>query len=83
MKRQDAPGTTFRKHNEIAKGLLSEDNFLLSEILMSPYSLEQVENVREKLDQLIKMIKTGKAEELSNMFDGLRDNLDMHSRKKV
>jgi len=58
MKEQDAPGTTFRKHNEIARGLLSEDDFLLSEILMSPYSLEQVENVRDELNKLIKMIAT-------------------------
>ena len=36
MKTQEAPGTTFRKHLEIAKGLLSEDDFLLSEILLSP-----------------------------------------------
>ena len=29
MKKQEAPGTTFRKHFEIAKGLFSEDDFLL------------------------------------------------------
>jgi len=30
MKEQQAPGTTFKKHFSIAKGLLSEDDFLLS-----------------------------------------------------
>ncbi len=32
MKRLDAPGTNFRKHMDIAKGLLAEDDRLLSEI---------------------------------------------------
>jgi prephenate dehydrogenase len=77
MKRQDAPGTTFRKHNEIAKGLLSEDNYLLSEILMSPYSLEQVENVRDKLNQLIEMIKAGDQKPFNDLFDQLRENIGM------
>ncbi len=38
MKHQDAPGTTFKKHMNIAQGLLSEDDFLLSEILFNPYT---------------------------------------------
>ena len=33
MKHQEAPGTTFKKHMAIAKGLLSEDDYLLQEIL--------------------------------------------------
>ena len=36
MKKQDAPGTTFKKHMDIAKGLLSEDDYLLTEILFNP-----------------------------------------------
>jgi prephenate dehydrogenase len=79
MKRQDAPGTTFRKHNEIARGLLSEDNYLLSEILMSPYSLEQVENVRDKLNQLIELIKLGDPGPFNELFDQLRSNIGMKS----
>lgn len=77
MKEQDAPGTTFRKHHEIAKGLMSEDDYLLSEILMSPYSLEQVEKVRDQLNELVKMIKTGDTEQFTKMFSGLRANLGM------
>ncbi len=37
MKHQDAPGTTFKKVHDIARGLMSEDNYLLSEILFNPY----------------------------------------------
>jgi prephenate dehydrogenase len=77
MKRQDAPGTTFRRHNEIAKGLLSEDDYLLSEILMSPYSLQQVENVRDKLNQLIELIKAGDPAPFNELFDQLRINIGM------
>ena len=36
MKHQDAPGTTFKKHMAIARGLLSEDDYLLTEILFNP-----------------------------------------------
>lgn len=83
MMEQDAPGTTFRKHNEIARGLLSEDSYLLSEILMSPYSLEQVENVREKLDQLIVLIKQRDTEGLGDLFDKLRKNLGMSTKQNA
>jgi prephenate dehydrogenase len=77
MRKQDAPGTTFRKHNEIARGLLSEDDYLLAEILMSPYSLEQVENVRDKLNQLIGMIKAGDTGAFNELFEQLRLNIGM------
>jgi prephenate dehydrogenase len=79
MKAQDAPGTTFRKHNEIAKGLLSEDDYLLSEILMSPYSLEQVEKVRDQLNHLIELIRKGDPGSFNALFDELRSNIGMRS----
>lgn len=34
MKHQDAPGTTYKRHMAIARGLMSEDDFLLTEILL-------------------------------------------------
>ena len=37
MKHQEAPGTTFKKHMAIAKGLLSEDDYLLQEIRSIPH----------------------------------------------
>ncbi|MCF8225579.1 MAG: prephenate dehydrogenase/arogenate dehydrogenase family protein [Bacteroidales bacterium] len=77
MQAQDAPGTTFRNHNEIARGLLSEDDYLLSEILMSPYSLQQVENVRDKLSYLIGLIKKGDTSSFKDFFSDLRLNIGM------
>lgn len=36
MKHQDAPGTTFKRHMDIARGLMGEDDYLLTEILFNP-----------------------------------------------
>ncbi len=77
MKTQEAPGTTFKKHLEIARGLLSEDDFLLSEILLSPYSLEQVEKTHESLSRLIGMIRERDTRGLRGYFSELRKNLGM------
>jgi prephenate dehydrogenase len=77
MKKQDAPGTTFRRHNEIARGLLSEDDYLLSEILLNPYSLEQVEKINESLENLIGMIKENDTQGLRTYFAQLRQNLGL------
>lgn len=77
MREQAAPGTTFRKHNEIARGLLSEDDYLLAEILLSPYSLEQVQKVRDKLTELLELIKGGDSKKFTSFFEQLRANIGM------
>jgi len=77
MKEQEAPGTTFRKHFDIARGLLSEDDYLLSEILLSPYSLGQVERIRDQLDTLIRMIRARDKEQLNAFFHTLRSNIGL------
>ncbi len=77
MKEQEAPGTTFRKHFSIAEGLLSEDDFLLSEILLSPHSLKQVERISEQMERLIEMIKARDTEQLKAFFQCLRNNLGL------
>ena len=77
MKRQEAPGTTFRKHQDIAEGLLSEDDYLLAEILQSPYSLEQVERVRDQLNELICLIQDKDHIAFQELFKKLRSNIGM------
>jgi len=77
MKEQQAPGTTFKKHFNIAEGLLSEDDYLLSEILLSPYSLEQIERISEKMGDLIEMIKARDKEQLKAFFHQLRANIGL------
>jgi prephenate dehydrogenase len=52
MDNTTVPGTTFKRHLAIAKGLLSEDDHLLAEILFNRYSLEQLEKVTSRLEFL-------------------------------
>lgn len=75
MKKQEAPGTNFKKHMKIAEGLLSEDNYLLSEILFSPYTLDQIEKINQKLSYLSHIIKAKDYEEMILFLDRLRDNI--------
>ena len=52
MEHQDAPGTTFRRHMNIARGLFSEDDYLLTEILFNPRTPSQIARIQEKLNVL-------------------------------
>ena len=56
MKHQDAPGTTFKRHMRIAKGVLNEDDYLLQEILFNPYTHDQVSQIRTELKELLEII---------------------------
>lgn len=56
MKHQDAPGTTFKRHMAIAKGVLGEDDTLLREVLFNPRTSGQVAKIRTELKELINII---------------------------
>lgn len=56
MKHQDAPGTTFKRHMKIAKGVLSEDDNLLRETLFNPYTHDVVAQIRTELKELLEII---------------------------
>ncbi len=75
MKKQEAPGTTFKKHYDIAKGLLSEDDYLLSEILFNPFTQGQVEEIRQKLKELLKIIETKDTNKMHEFLAGVRKNI--------
>jgi prephenate dehydrogenase len=75
MKKQEAPGTTFKKHQEIAKGLFSEDDFLLSEIMFSPFTLEQIEKIGSELEHLREIIKEKNTYKMRQFLNGLRKNI--------
>jgi len=75
MKKQEAPGTTFRKHMTIARGLMSENDYLLSEILLNPNTLPQVEQIKDKLSDLIEMLKNRDSEALHSFFAEIRKNI--------
>ena len=75
MKHQDAPGTTFKKHMAIAKGLLSEDNYLLQEILFNPHTSSQVENIRLELKSLLEIINKKDAESMKKYLARIREKI--------
>lgn len=75
MKHQEAPGTTFKRHMNIAKGLLSEDDFLLTEILFNPYTAEQVEQIREQLKVLLGIIDQKDSEKMLEFLTKVRKNI--------
>ena len=74
MKHQDAPGTTFKRHMNIAKGVLSEDDTLLREILFNLYTKEQVEQSRKEMKELIEIIDTKDEERMQKYLTKIRGN---------
>ncbi len=76
MKSTAVPGTTFKRHLSIAKGLLSEDDHLLAEILFNEYSLEQLERVTARLEFLKHVIRDRDFEEAERFFKRLRENIN-------
>ncbi len=70
------PGTTFKKHLEIAKGLLSEDNYLLSEILFNKYSVKEINKVQSQLEYLKHIINQKDGELAFDYLDKLRKNIE-------
>lgn len=76
MKHQEAPGTTFKRHMDIARGLLSEDDFLLSEILFNPFTVNQIENIRKELAVLMEIIKEKDTVRMKNFLTMVRKNIE-------
>lgn len=76
MKHQDAPGTTFKKHLAIARGLLSEDDYLLTEILFNPQTPAQIRNIIRALTELSGIIEKKDSGGMKSFLDGVRKNLE-------
>ena len=75
MKEKTVPGTTFAKHRAIAKGLLSEEDAWLAEVIFNPAALAELERVTSRLEFLKHVIRGRDFEEAKRFFDGLRDNV--------
>ena len=75
MKHQDAPGTTFKRHMRIAKGVLNEDDYLLQEILFNPYTSGQVSKIREELKELIDIIDNKDAKLMKKYLTKIRQHV--------
>jgi len=76
MRHQEAPGTTFKKHMVIAEGLMSEDDYLLQEILFNPFALEQIGKIREELGILFEIIKKKDTEKMQEFLKTVRKNIE-------
>jgi prephenate dehydrogenase len=75
MKHQEAPGTTFKKHMDIARGLLSEDDYLLTEILFNPRTPKQLEQIRKELANLLKIIEAKDSQAMKEFLNEIRNKL--------
>lgn len=76
MKHQDAPGTTFKRHMKIAKGVLSEDDNLLRETLFNPYTHGVVSQIRTELKELLEIIDSKDAEGMKAYLTKIRHNVE-------
>lgn len=76
MKHQDAPGTTFKRHMAIARGLMSEDDYLLSEILFNPNTPGQLELIRERLAELQEIVEARDGMRMADYLVRVRKNLE-------
>ncbi|MDE6577535.1 MAG: prephenate dehydrogenase/arogenate dehydrogenase family protein, partial [Muribaculaceae bacterium] len=75
MKHQDAPGTTFKRHHDIARGVLGEDDHLLSEIMFNPYTPQQLEKIRTQLGELQEIVENHDTEAMKSFLTKLRNNI--------
>ena len=75
MKHQDAPGTTFKRHMAIAHGLMSEDDYLLQEILFNPLTIHQLDRIKERLTELQNIIARRDGNAMKAFLNQVRANL--------
>ncbi len=75
MKHQDAPGTTFKRHMKIARGVLGEDDCLLREILSNPRTGGQVSKIRDELKDLLDIIDRKDEAALNGYLARIREHI--------
>lgn len=75
MEHQDAPGTTFKRHMAIARGLMSEDDYLLSEILFNPNTPAQLAKIQDKLAQLQQIVANRDSKAMAQFLHDTRERL--------
>lgn len=75
MEDKAVPGSTFARHRKIARGLLSEDDHLLAEILFNPNSAAQLDRITSRLEFLKHVIRGRDYEEARRFFAKLRKNI--------
>ena len=76
MIHQDAPGTTFKRHMSTARGLLSEDDYLLTEILFNHRTPRQIDRIQEKLSTLQEIIAAKDTEKMKAFLADVRQKIN-------
>ena len=76
MKHQEAPGTTFKKHLNVARGLLSEDDYLLSEILFNPHTANQIEAIKSQMTELQNIVEQKDLVRMHQFLKKVRTNIE-------
>lgn len=76
MKPQEAPGTTFKRHMDIARGLMSEDDFLLAEILFNPNTPAQLSHIQQRLSELQAIVDKRDMQAMKEYLASVRANLN-------
>ena len=76
MKHQEAPGTTFKKHLNVARGLLSEDDYLLSEILFNPHTAGQIEAIKSQMTELQDIVEQKDLVRMQQFLTKVRTNIE-------
>jgi prephenate dehydrogenase len=80
LEEKTVPGTTYRKHRDIAGRLLDEDDRLLTEILFNSYSVVEIDRITARLEFLKHIIKARDYEEAGAFLNALRKNLGGQER---
>ena len=75
MKHRDAPGTAFKRHMQIALGVLGEDDTLLREILFNPRTSGQVSKIRDELKDLLHIIDNKDEQALNEYLKRIREHI--------
>lgn len=75
MKPQKAPGTTFKRHLQIARGLMSEDEYLVSEILFNPNTPRKLAGIIEKLSELKDIVECHDSKRMGVFLAQARENI--------
>ena len=60
---------------QIAKGVLSEDDTLLREILFNPYTKDQVSKIRDEMKELIQIIEDKDEDHMQEYLTKIRGNI--------
>ncbi|MGL5261981.1 MAG: prephenate dehydrogenase/arogenate dehydrogenase family protein [Bacteroides sp.] len=75
LQKQKAPGTTFKRHQKIAEGVMNEDYFLLQEILFNKGTEKQIELITQNLEKLKQIIIRKDTEAMLAYLEQLRGNM--------